>query len=139
MITKQHFNYDNFCNDRGGLKIIVAGSRIITDYELIRTSICESGFLRCNGIIVSGGANGVDKLGEEFAKKNNLTLVIFKANWSTLGKKAGILRNIEMEKYADCLVAIWNGKSVGTKHMINYMKNKNKPVYLVTIEDVENE
>lgn len=69
--------------------------------------------------IVSGGARGADKLGELYAHTNLHSLKVFPADWEKFGKSAGYIRNEEMAKYADCLVAFWDGKSRGTKHMID--------------------
>jgi len=72
--------------------------------------------------IVSGGAKGADQLGEQYAKENNYNLRIFPADWDKYGKKAGYIRNEEMAKYADACVCFWDGKSKGTKMMIELAK-----------------
>ena len=111
------------------MKVIIAGSRSITDYLVL---VQVMGWANKDGLwaneVVSGGARGVDKLGERLAKDYNWKLTVFPADWDRHGKKAGIMRNIEMGNYADWLLAIWDGQSVGTKHMISYMKSINKPV-----------
>jgi hypothetical protein len=38
-----------------------------------------------------------------------------------------------MAKTGDILVALWNGESPGTRHMINVMKKKDKPTHVYTI------
>lgn len=80
--------------------------------------------------IVSGGANGVDHCGELLAKKAGLVCTVFPAEWSTFGKSAGYRRNVQMAEYADALVAVWDGESKGTKHMIDIMNKHGKPVYI---------
>src|SRR5690606_7546267 len=74
--------------------------------------------------IVSGGAKGADRCGEAYAINNAIKLKVFKADWDTLGKSAGYVRNSQMAEYADCLIAYWDGKSKGTKHMINLAVEK---------------
>jgi hypothetical protein len=69
--------------------------------------------------IVCGEARGADKLGRQFAEKHNYTVVSFPANWDKYGKAAGHIRNTEMRDYSTHLVAFWDGKSRGTKHMID--------------------
>ena len=113
------------------MKVIIAGSRSITDYNLVVESVKESGFNIEE--IVSGGARGVDTLGERYARENNRPLKIFPANWDKCGKSAGYLRNIEMAVYADALIAIWDGESKGTQHMINIANENNLKVYKVKI------
>jgi len=68
--------------------------------------------------IVSGGARGADALGERYAKDRGYSLRVFPAEWDRYGKRAGYLRNAEMAKYANALLAFWDGESRGTRHMI---------------------
>lgn len=83
--------------------------------------------------VVSGGAKGIDTLGEHWAKNNDIPIKVFQANWDLHGKSAGIIRNKEMGNYADILVAFWDYKSRGTKHMIGYMHSLDKPVYIIDL------
>lgn len=100
------------------MRTIIAGSRDITDMRLLERAIRESGLVITE--VVCGGARGVDQLGYEWAHHgNNIPVKLFPANWDKYGKGAGYRRNIEMAKYADALIAIWDGKSKGTKHMID--------------------
>ena len=46
----------------------------------------------------------------------------FPAEWDKYGRKAGPLRNEAMARYADALLAYWNGESKGTKSMIELAK-----------------
>lgn len=80
--------------------------------------------------VVSGAARGADTYGEEWAKERGVPIKRFPAKWDEHGKKAGPLRNIEMGDYADALIAVWDGKSKGTQHMINYAKKKGLDVYV---------
>lgn len=107
------------------MKLIVAGSREINKYSIIAIAIQKSGFSPTE--IVSGCARGVDSIGEEYARLNGLKCAQFPADWVKHGKSAGYKRNVQMAEYADALVAVWDGKSKGTMHMINIMKAKNKP------------
>jgi hypothetical protein len=89
--------------------------------------------------IVSGGARGVDTFGEIYARDNCIKVKVFPADWNTHGKKAGYLRNVQMAEYADALLAIWDGESKGTKHMIDTMKRMNKQVYVVLAPEINTE
>lgn len=113
------------------MKVIVAGSRSITKFAVVYNAIDQSEIDQ-NDIteVVSGGAKGVDQLGEFYAKEFDTPVKRFLPDWETHGKKAGILRNKEMGDYADALIAVWDGESKGTKHMIDYMKGLNKPVHV---------
>lgn len=112
------------------MKLIVAGSRSITDEKVLFRALDEYPNLRQPHTIVSGRARGADTLGEEWANCMGIHLKLFPADWNTHGRKAGPLRNIEMGNYADVLLALWDGESRGTQHMIAYMRSLNKPVYI---------
>ena len=60
----------------------------------------------------------------ENAKDNNISLMCFPADWNKYGKRAGYIRNEQMAKEADALIAFWDGKSKGTKHMIDIARSK---------------
>lgn len=115
------------------MKVIIAGSRHINDYNLVVKSVKQSGFIITE--VVCGAANGVDSLGERYAKENNIKLSYFYPDWKGLGKSAGHKRNEQMAHYSDCLIAIWDGKSSGTKHMIKYAKSKKLRVYIMNIQE----
>lgn len=101
------------------MKVIIAGSRDIEDFELVAKAMAFSHFKPTE--IVSGGARGVDKLGEEWARRHGIPVTLFLADWKTHGKKAGPIRNLEMLDYVNGkggLVAIWKDGSPGTQHII---------------------
>lgn len=113
------------------MKVIIAGSRDIEDYELVKRAIAESGFKITE--VVSGDARGPDQLGEAWADDNNVPVTLFPAKWNVHGKKAGMIRNEEMAAYAQALIAIWDGKSSGTRHMIQIARNRNLLVYVLNV------
>ena len=106
------------------MKVIIAGCRDFSDYECVRAHIDPSKISE----IVSGAAKGVDALGERFAFENAIPVKQFPADWNKHGKSAGPIRNRQMAQYADRLIAFWDGKSRGTKNMIETMKEYDKPV-----------
>lgn len=117
------------------IKVIIAGTRDFNDYAFLKKNLDY--FLQ--GInpnneeieIVSGNARGADKLGERYAKEHNLPVKLFPANWDKYGKRAGYLRNQEMANYSDVLIAFWDEKSKGTKHMIDIAKKQDLTVIVV--------
>ena len=79
--------------------------------------------------IVSGGARGIDTVAKNYAIKNNIKLVEFKPDYRRYGKGAPLKRNLQIIAYADIVIAIWDGKSKGTKYVINNCeKNKLKVI-----------
>ena len=118
-------------------KVIIAGSRGFSNYKLIKEKCNEYlGEKRkeYNIIIISGGARGADTFGEKYAQDEGFSLEVFPANWNKFGKSAGFIRNEQMAEVADALIAFWDGKSHGTKHMIEIMKNKKLLVRVVNYE-----
>ena len=100
-----------------GLRTIIAGSRGINDYEVVERAIYDSGFDIAE--VLSGCARGVDRLGEIWAQHANVPVRRFPADWNAYGRRAGYIRNAEMASNADALIAIWDGRSPGTSHMIH--------------------
>lgn len=115
------------------MKVIIAGSRSILDYKTVTQAIDASGFEDEIEQVVSGKAEGVDRLGQLWAFDNNIEVVSFPAYWKQYGKSAGIRRNIEMGNYADALIAVWDGQSRGTKHMIDYATKKGLQVFVYKV------
>lgn len=132
------------------LRIIIAGSRDFDDFPKLMDS--------CNDIlskitnqhndlnkvrIISGTARGADRLGEQYAKVVGYEVSRFSADWDGLGKRAGYVRNAEMAKYAmadgnyGVLIAFWDGKSKGTKHMIDLAKKSGLDVHIVRFDNAE--
>ena len=95
-------------------KVIVAGSRDFTNFELLKSKLDNILINYKDQVeIVSGCARGADRLGEQYAISNNIPIKKFKAEWDLHGKKAGYLRNQEMIEYADAAVVFWDGMSKG--------------------------
>jgi hypothetical protein len=98
------------------MRTIIAGSRTNNNIKDLIKAIDY-----CNWPITSvitGKARGVDHLGELWASYHKIPIIEFPANWKKFGKSAGYKRNKEMADNADALIALWNGKSRGTKSMI---------------------
>ena len=118
------------------MKLIIAGSRGIFDHDLMKKVFEESPFEE-KGIeeVVSGCAAGVDQMGMIWAIENNIPVKRFIPDWNRRGKRASILRNMMMGDYADGLLAIWDGNSPGTKHMIDYASQKELEVFVWNVEE----
>lgn len=116
------------------MKVIIAGGRNFDDYDYMIECInqlIDDGVIDQDTMeIVSGMARGADSLAVRLAEDNDIPLHEFYAKWDKLGNFAGIRRNMDMGRFADVLVAFWDTKSVGTKHMIEYMESLKKPVYV---------
>ncbi len=117
-------------------RIVIAGCRNFENYELAKKYIdfCISSIKnKYQLIFLSGGCRGADKLGEQYAKENNYEIEIYPADWKKYGRSAGPKRNKQMAENCDYVICFWDGKSKGTKSMINYAKMFNKPIKIKRI------
>lgn len=117
-------------------RVIVAGSRGFFDYELMCRELDrlfnESRMFAGREVkIISGMADGADSLAIRYADERKLTKILFPANWKRYSRVAGFLRNEDMLSVATHLVAFWDGKSSGTRHMIEIAEAKGIPVWVV--------
>lgn len=117
------------------MKVIIAGSRSISDPKLIEEAIKQSGFDITE--VVCGMARGVDILGKVWADRNSIPVSNFEPDWDYHGLKAGFIRNQEMADYADGLIAVWDGISRGTKDMIDRATKKGLKVFIHFTNDQE--
>ena len=111
--------------------VIVAGSRIFNDFDLLTKKLDEIFIERKPTSIICGEAQGADTLGRIYAKERGINVLSFPANWDKYGKVAGFVRNTEMLKHADAVIAFWDGKSKGTEHMIRIAKQAGIKVHTV--------
>ena len=120
------------------MKLVIAGSRGFTDYQLLREM---TDYLLTETLedieIVSGGARGADVLGEKYAKERGYTIKSFPANWDLHGKAAGYIRNEEMAQYGNYVLLFWDGESKGTQHMAKLAEKHGCKVYLVNYKDMK--
>jgi hypothetical protein len=113
------------------MKVIIAGGRDFDNYDLLREKCDNILQNQDEVIIISGGAKGADLLGERYAKERGYSTEVFPARWEEHGKKAGPIRNQEMAINSNALIAFWDGKSKGTKHMIDIATDKGLLVRII--------
>ena len=107
------------------MKIAIIGSRNIEieNFDLyLPQSVSE---------IVSGGAKGIDTCAKKYAEKNNIKLKEFLPQYDRYGRAAPLKRNVDIIKYADEVLAFWDGKSKGTKYVIEMCKKLGKKVMVI--------
>src|SRR5579863_9919802 len=97
------------------MKTIIAGSRTIDSFADVEAAIKLSGFQITE--VISGGAQGVDTVGVNWAVANKVPFRYFYADWKNLGKAAGPIRNSQMAAEAEALILVWDGKSRGSQDM----------------------
>jgi hypothetical protein len=114
------------------MKTIIAGSRDILDYGAVVSAINESGYTITE--VVSGGARGVDKMGERWADEHKIPVRQFLPKFEEENLRtrwtAPLARNVEMAEYAEALVLIWDGKSKGSQHMFKQASAKGLKIHV---------
>lgn len=119
------------------MKLIIAGCRNFNDRFIINAGI--DAFIEEYGtpdVIIEGGARGVDRMAYYYAKDNGIPVKVFPADWNKYGRAAGPIRNSEMAKYGTHLLAFWDGKSRGTKNMIETAKKHGLIVTIISCMEV---
>ena len=116
------------------MKIIIAGSREIFDYELLKKfmkKICDQYEITQ---VISGNAKGMDKCGEYWAVEHGIPIVDMPADWDKHGKAAGPIRNAEMLKISDLILVIKKTESRGSSHMASIAKASGKPTFVYNVD-----
>ena len=114
---------------------IIAGSRGLTDYEKIEPLIDSYFNKEKPFVVICGCAKGIDSIGRQWADKHGIAVEEYPANWNKYGKSAGYIRNKQMGKVATEALIIWDGKSEGSFNMYEIMKDLDKRVCLVKVDD----
>ena len=109
------------------MKIAVIGSRTLI-IDNIDRYIPEN-----TDELVSGGAKGIDTCVKSYADLKNIPITEFKPDYKKYGRYAPLKRNIDIINYSDLVIAIWDGKSHGTLHVIENCGLKNKKLILYII------
>ena len=120
-------------------RIAIIGSRDFNNFDFLDKKVKELMPKQdYQFIIVSGGAKGTDTLAERFAEKYNYYTEIYRAKWHVHGKCAGYLRNHDIVRNADMVIAFWNGMSKGTKHTINIARHdENRVVHVIRVDNID--
>ena len=105
------------------MKLVITGSRGIENRQAIWAILDKHQF----DTLIHGGARGVDKIAGQYAQAKGIKEVVLKPNWR-LGRGAAMANNAKMAEIGDALVAIHDGVSTGTAHMVDTMRKLGKPV-----------
>ena len=118
-------------------KLVIAGSRDFKDYSLLSETLDKHLKNRARNkaiTIISGTAKGADQLGEQYAKEKGYKVEYYPADWERYGNAAGPIRNTQMAKAADDVIVFWDGKSAGTRNMMEAAQKENIPCTVIRIE-----
>lgn len=115
--------------------LLVCGGRNYADQEQIRDVLDGVHAKEPITMLVHGGAKGADQRAGAWAKLAGVSTLVFPAKWGTHGKRAGILRNIEMLNYLmhramlrDSVLVIAFPGGRGTAHMVKTTKAAGLPI-----------
>ncbi len=116
--------------------LAIVGSRTFSDFSLLERTINELYPTHTDiACIVSGGAYGADTLAERYALKYRIRTIVIKPKWrdnkGVYNPAAGFIRNEQIVKSADHVVAFWDSKSKGTKNSINHAKRLSKRLDII--------
>lgn len=117
------------------MRVIIAGARCCNHYHVVCQAVRDSGFDITT--VISGGAAGVDMLGERYATEHGIPCERHPADWKKYGYVAGFVRNREMAQCADALIAVITGESHGTRNMIRQAQEAGLPVYVTEYSEEE--
>lgn len=115
------------------MKVLVCGSRDWTDHEAIDRRLGGLPGEHEDITIIHGAAPGADTMAAHAAYRRGFVPIAFPADWKTYGKRAGILRNLEMlDDGPDLVIAFQRGESRGTQHTIDAARRRRIPVEVHT-------
>lgn len=98
----------------------VIGSRTIESFDFNQLELNH---------VITGGAKGIDQAIEKFCKEKGIPCTVIEPNYA-LGRGAPLIRNKLIVDTVDTIYAIWDGKSPGTKHVIQYAIKKGKIIHV---------
>ena len=107
------------------MKLLIAGSRSIKEYDLEKYIPKEA------VMIITGGAEGIDALGEKIADKKRWSKLVLRPRYDLYGKSAPLKRNEGMVDICDMALIVWDGRSRGTRHTIEYAERIGKRIILI--------
>jgi hypothetical protein len=128
------------------MRVIIAGGRDFTDYELLKREVDFILSKQKEIEILSGRCNrgvhtfttetgikvyGADGLGERYAQEKGYEVIPFPANWAEYGPAGGPIRNKQMAQSAQGLIIFWDGKSRGSRNMIDEAKAEGLRIHIV--------
>lgn len=113
------------------MKVAIVGSR---DFNALHKVCAYVQTLEPDTLVISGNARGVDETAQRAALARALPVLILPADWERYGKAAGFIRNEQIVKMADKVVAFWNGKSRGTAHDTDLARKYGKELEIILEE-----
>ena len=111
------------------MNIAIIGSREFKQMDLVEETLIQKLYY-FDFKVITGGARGIDAYAEEYCKRNNITCIVIKPI-NPEDKLSYLFRNVEIITMADKIIAFWDGKSKGTKFVIDYAKARSKDIEVI--------
>ena len=108
------------------MKVVITGTRNITDYDLVDQTIKDSEYKITE--INCGDQQGVDVLAQSYAKKKRKKLNVFVPDWKKYGRNARDISDVEMVKDAEAVFLFWDGNDAGCKIVYREATAKRIPI-----------
>jgi len=112
------------------MKVAIVGSRGL-NFDIPEYCIPEN-----TDQIISGGAKGIDRKAREYAQKHHIELIEILPEYNLYGKRAPLERNDIIVEIADLVIAFWDGKSNGTRYVINKCRSTDTPVHIYNVDSM---
>lgn len=111
------------------MKVLVCGSRDFSRPTWIAQRLVK---LPRGSEVIHGDARGADRTAALFARSFGLKETAYPADWRGKGRRAGIIRNLEMlDQKPDLVIAFWDGRSTGTKHTMDEAQRRGIPLEVI--------
>lgn len=111
------------------MRITVVGSRKGFTYEEVESILSKE--ISMMDTIETGGAPGVDTYAKQFADSKGVYCHVTRPIYPDK-RIYYLFRDVEMVAIADRIIAVWDGKSKGTKFTIDYAKARNRDIKVIT-------
>lgn len=108
-------------------RLLVCGSRHWHEPALIRRIVDR---LPPETVIVHGDSGNADRWAAQFAEKRGLEVDPHPADWARYSKAAGPIRNAEMIKVSELVVAFWDGLSPDTRDTLRQARDAGLTIYI---------
>lgn len=122
------------------MKIAVVGSRDFKNKELVEKVLAKE-LVHIENSVITGGARGVDTWAKEFCDNDCTDCEIIRPI-NPANKMDYLFRNVEIITKVGKVLAFWDGKSRGTKFVIDYARARKKDIEIIydvvcTSDDVQ--
>ena len=115
------------------MRYAIIGSRTFNNYDVMY-DVLERHYI---SQIVSGGAIGADSLASRYASEKSIPLIVFKPDWDKYPVTAGFVRNKQIIRAVDVVLAFWDGFSTGTKDSLDHAKKLRKKIIVINFDGTQ--